>query len=499
MQNENVPDSTDWLSTPLSGLAAVENALRCQVCKDFYSTPMITSCSHTFCSLCIRRVLAIDSKCPLCRASEQEMKLRSNWSMEEAVEAFVKARPAALELARNGNAPRRASPKRKAADAPGDGPGAAQEPKRLRSSTRLSRSRAQQATAQTEPQYVEEDDNFDIQEIPDSGDEDNDAYVPEPGETSIIQMHTTSNANRPLADGLVACPSCQRRMKDWQVFKHLEACPGPIKAEPKQGEASTGSASEGIISQAQRQDKKLDRLPALNYSMLKEAVLRKKLWEIGLDNTGSRSALERRHKEWVTLWNANCDAARPKSRAKLMNDLHLWERTQGSAGGVASGLVQNQPAIKNKDFDGAAWGTKHDSSFKDLIASAMKSRQDAQKKAAEGEKQSTTTSTANATSAVEPDSCSSLPPKPDQEVPGVTGMPPVGLEGEANGIPASAPPAVPTSESWTATATETRNDSSSGTTQPNPALGWERAHDGTSLPPLVPAEFYLAEQNPPTT
>ncbi|OCL04313.1 hypothetical protein AOQ84DRAFT_226128, partial [Glonium stellatum] len=47
-----IPDSTDWLPTPLASLTPLEVALRCQVCKDFFDTPMLTSCAHTFCSLC---------------------------------------------------------------------------------------------------------------------------------------------------------------------------------------------------------------------------------------------------------------------------------------------------------------------------------------------------------------------------------------------------------------------------------------------------------------
>jgi len=96
----DVSDSTDWLETPLSSLTAVDSALRCQVCKDFYTTPMITSCAHTFCSLCIRRCLSNDGKCPACRTNDQELKLRFNGAMEELVQAFVKARPEVLEFAR---------------------------------------------------------------------------------------------------------------------------------------------------------------------------------------------------------------------------------------------------------------------------------------------------------------------------------------------------------------------------------------------------------------
>lgn len=96
----DIPDSTDWLDTPLSLLAPLESSLRCQVCKDFFDNPVITSCSHTFCSLCIRRCLSTEGKCPVCRSSDQETKLRRNWIVQELLEAFQNARPSVLELAR---------------------------------------------------------------------------------------------------------------------------------------------------------------------------------------------------------------------------------------------------------------------------------------------------------------------------------------------------------------------------------------------------------------
>lgn len=95
----NVPDSTDWLPTQLPTFAPVEAAMRCQVCKDLFDTPMITSCCHTFCSICIRRCLTSDGKCPTCRAEEQELRLRRNWTVQELVNSFKVARPNLLELA----------------------------------------------------------------------------------------------------------------------------------------------------------------------------------------------------------------------------------------------------------------------------------------------------------------------------------------------------------------------------------------------------------------
>lgn len=96
----DIPDSTDWLDTPLSLVAPLESSLRCQVCKDFFDNPVITSCSHTFCSLCIRRCLSSEGKCPVCRSSDQETKLRRNWAVQELVESFNNARPSVLDLAR---------------------------------------------------------------------------------------------------------------------------------------------------------------------------------------------------------------------------------------------------------------------------------------------------------------------------------------------------------------------------------------------------------------
>lgn len=117
-----VSDPTDWLGTPLASLMQVEQSLRCHVCKEFFNSPLITSCSHTFCSLCIRRALNTDGKCPLCRATDQESKLRGNWAVREAADAFVASRTSMLELARHppgfDDPPPTASPKRKASEEP---------------------------------------------------------------------------------------------------------------------------------------------------------------------------------------------------------------------------------------------------------------------------------------------------------------------------------------------------------------------------------------------
>ncbi|KAI0456433.1 DNA repair protein rad18 [Xylaria acuta] len=377
---DSVADSTDWLATPLSGLSAVEAALRCQICKDFYRTPMLTSCNHTFCSLCIRRALSADGKCPLCRAGEQEMKLRSNWSMEEVVAAFTQTRSAVLDFARRPPptlSTRAEAPKRRADDVAIDNgdeqpPSSSQQrsSKRLRSSARPSKTRSIETTAEMARQ---------------------EAHVPDP-EPSPIEPD----------DGLVACPICWRRMKAVQVDRHIDtSCPGEPQpdptppAQPSRRSSSkptsrtnvfapsSSSPSSTFLSNNKPQPPP-DRLPALNYSMLRETQLRKELIDQGLSTSGNRGMLERRHREWVMIWNANCDSQRPRRRAELLHDLDVWERTLGSRAPTGSRAANTGAQIRDKDFDGAAWAAKHDTSFKDLIANARRTRAQAQPKPDQG-------------------------------------------------------------------------------------------------------------------
>lgn len=359
----DVPDSTDWLGTPLAGLVPVEQALRCHVCKDFYTSPMITSCSHTFCSLCIRRCLAVDGKCPLCRHTDQESKLRGNWAMREAVDAFVKSRDAILAVARQ--PPTWAvpgSPKRKAVnEMPGDEEG--HYNKRTRTSTRLSKAKAAETTAAMMREEVDAPESRDPMDY-------------EPGRCNDGGMAVVLLLTCPIDDGLVSCPICWKRMKPQLVDKHIDTtCPGSPQPQSSSSTAPKSSLPT-ILSfdqSTQAPARAPERLPSLNYSVMKDVALRKKMSELGISTFGPRQLLEKRHKEWVTVWNANCDSARPKKRSELLQDLNVWERTLGSQAPTMSRSANLGAQIKDKDFDGAAWAAKHNDSFKDLIANARRS------------------------------------------------------------------------------------------------------------------------------
>lgn len=114
-----------------------------------------------------------------------------------------------------------------------------------------------------------------------------------------------------------------------------------------------------------------DRIPAINYSILKDNSLRKKLRDLGIPEWGPKPLLQRRHTEWMNLWNANCDSKSPKSKRILLSELDIWERTQGGHAATPSPFLSSSNVMR-KDFNANEWSTNHDDDFKRLIADARK-------------------------------------------------------------------------------------------------------------------------------
>lgn len=97
--NSDIPDPSDWIDSKLSGLKDIDETLRCHICKEFFTAPMITGCGHTFCSLCIQRYLTNTSqRCPTCMQEQQISQLRKNVTVETLVEHFSAHRATILSV-----------------------------------------------------------------------------------------------------------------------------------------------------------------------------------------------------------------------------------------------------------------------------------------------------------------------------------------------------------------------------------------------------------------
>ncbi|KAL6710380.1 E3 ubiquitin-protein ligase rad18 [Coniothyrium glycines] len=333
----DLPDSTDWLSTSLPVFEPLEAALRCEVCKEFLSNPVITSCSHTFCSICIRRCIATDGRCPSCKTGCSSDKLAPNIAVREVVMRFTEARPKALEMARadkQQDATMHSAKKRKIdeTDIEEDENVRHTRSRRMRNSNRVSTG--------LEDAPIE---------VADSEGDDDD-FVPE---------------------GMAKCPICAKSMKAEQVFNHLDVCTGP---EPSQGRTTRSKNKSAYPAPLQRRQKEPSpppsRLSQLNYAMLKEGAFRKKLQDLGIPNWGSKDLMKRRHIEWLNIYNSNCDAhdSERKSKRQLLKELSEWEETQGGRADT------KESKIMKKDFDGDGYMKSHKSDFDDLIARARQKR-----------------------------------------------------------------------------------------------------------------------------
>lgn len=183
--------------------------------------------------------------------------------------------------------------------------------------------------------------------------------------------HDEAPAQAEPHDGQVACPSCGRRMKEALINSHLDRCLAGDASSPPRSASGTPipPALPGSIAYSQtKPSAQKDRLPTLNYSMFTEASLRKKLKELGITNTGSKELMRKRHIEWINLWNANCDAHKPKTKRDLLRELDVWERTLGRQ------IERGVPGVMIKDFDRENWQKSNRSEFEDLIRQAKERR-----------------------------------------------------------------------------------------------------------------------------
>ncbi len=170
-------------------------------------------------------------------------------------------------------------------------------------------------------------------------------------------------------EGTVKCPICSKLLKEANINAHLDRnCIDP--EEPRVTKVLGRSTGKGPLQAASTKPaKRPERLPAINYSMVKDTALRKRLSDQGISDGGTRQQREKRYSEWMAIWNANCDAKTPKTKSDLRKELEAWERAQGARSHASS---FHGVEIKDKDFDGKKWSDNHNDEFQKLIADARR-------------------------------------------------------------------------------------------------------------------------------
>ncbi|KAK9460931.1 E3 ubiquitin-protein ligase [Lipomyces oligophaga] len=306
----DITDASDWKTTIAPELSNLDSGLRCRICRDFFSAPMMAECSHSFCSLCIRRSIATtprseEPKCPICRASVVEVRLRRNQSLEELVQWFKTARKGLLEVT--------ARPQ-------------------------------QQVQQNSESKLAPLQDEREVKEG-----------------TAIAKISAESG-------NLVVCPVCNKPMTEEKVIQHIDECLSTNSSTTIQTATSSITPSSGLRLNKSIQSTRKDRgdivlkaLPKIQYGIINESRLRSKLQDLGIPSHGTKPQLQNRHTEWVSIWNANIDSVQPKSKKELLQDLSEWE------------LTVNVPTTKIANLDSELWNRSYRSEFDLLIARAKQS------------------------------------------------------------------------------------------------------------------------------
>ncbi|KAK9373173.1 uncharacterized protein V1513DRAFT_450046 [Lipomyces chichibuensis] len=381
---DQISDPSDWTGTRLPSLLMLDSSLRCRICKDFFKSPFMTECTHTFCSLCIRKCIASTPTsetacCPICRAPVLEIRLRRNQVVEDLVEWFENARAAIMTTAKEepvviavpvastdservSSSERRGRKRRR--DSVDEEPSTSVTPESGDSASRRAARRGSRKVSYEVKLDIGESED-EVAPFDNGKKSDARSSASSRGDSSFIILDDDGNP-----DGLVPCPVCNVVMTPQEVQIHLDDCFKEQEAKESRANPSSSSKSNDHIRTLQSQPlstkskKPLQRLPKLQYDLFNDSKLRSKLVELGLPAYGTRVQLQQRHTEWVSLWNANADSNNPKTKKQLLRDLNDWESN------LTKYAVQKVSAN-----DLATWGRTHSNEFDDLIARAKKNVQ----------------------------------------------------------------------------------------------------------------------------
>ncbi|KAG8809107.1 E3 ubiquitin-protein ligase rad18 [Serendipita sp. 399] len=303
---------------------------------------MITPCSHSFCSLCIRESLSVaGGKCPVCQTTISDGQLKRNTVLAEAAEAYILARDVIAKHEQQAQRPSSSLlGKRKRSDASMRSRGSTPKAIRLNSNGQRSRMNGTGGDDQEDP---------------------------------IELSSSSSEAN---GQTMVACPVCDEIVDSEYINLHLDRdcqlgsddmenisrktkVPKGSSAQAKAWANVFGagpSRTKGKNKEAENTPTK--RLSKVNYDLKSVKQLKELLVEAGLSDKGDVAHWRLKYERWVNLWNAEVDAKQPRTRHVLLREMSEWEKVRLKA--------RPPPKVDNAQ----SWMGEHKDQFDHLVANA---------------------------------------------------------------------------------------------------------------------------------
>ncbi|NWX56707.1 RAD18 ligase, partial [Promerops cafer] len=357
----------------------VDDLLRCGICFDYFSIAVIIpQCSHSYCSLCIRKFLSYKTQCPTCCVAVSESDLKNNRILDDLVKSFNSARQQLLQLVLDA-APAPSPPARSQCPAaeshgsPASQPGSKELPGTdsfLRKDRGCTSTKAG-GLAWTGQKSFKTEEHHDLHSTSaEAGGKDNKVGSQEiPGCTKSQEKPSTSVGK---GDKKVECPVCEVAVLEQYINKHLDSC---LTREEKKDSLRSSDHKRKLMSK-------------VVYNLLSDRDLRKKLKEHGLSTSGTRQQLIKRHQEFVHMYNAQCDSLSPKSVAEVVKELEKNEKIRvqlecNKPGGNSLTFTKDQTEEEIDEIH-AEYRNKHRSEFKFLVDQVNKRWKKTGERKAEG-------------------------------------------------------------------------------------------------------------------
>ncbi|XP_072571781.1 E3 ubiquitin-protein ligase RAD18 isoform X5 [Paramormyrops kingsleyae] len=306
------------LPTNLACLKPVDALLRCPVCFDYTNIAMMTKCSHNFCSLCIRKFLSYKPQCPVCNSTATESDLRNNRILDDLVKSFKDARH---KLTQTTFESPPISPKTPVSSVRRNAmkPGLSKVGGTILN--HFFQKRSPTGSEQSRTPKVQKDSRQGQQNsaalVMSVKEEQVEVSAGGPMSSSAFPSSSASPNQKPAVK--VECPVCNVGVPEQFINKHLDSC---LSRDEKRE-----SLRSSIV--------KRKPLPKLVYHLLSSQELKKRLRELHLSTQGPRVQLERRHQEFVHIYNSQCDSLSPQSVEDIAKEVERDEK------------LRNQPELKH--------------------------------------------------------------------------------------------------------------------------------------------------------
>ncbi|KAI7898100.1 uncharacterized protein BX663DRAFT_490365 [Cokeromyces recurvatus] len=338
-KKESFDDPTEFTTTPFQLL---DEHLRCPICKELFNTTiMLSTCSHSFCTLCIRRSLSTEQICPKCRKPAYENSLIHNYDLDNVVRLWRESRKLFLELDKKTtieqqqeeNIEQVSSDSESILIVDDDDKSEDFIPSNLKN-TRSSYNKSTRKSTRLQKNEASNIDDDQQQQQHHHHHQQQQQHIPSQ------QQNSPANEKDLKLSSMVQCPVCLQYMKYSVLDLHIEGClqgdrripPDPIQRSnsyPSSSSSNHSSNNSTSISLQPKKQKQVDlgKKPVKQvYTMMSDKELRECLRSLNLPDHGDRQTKIWRHKEYLNLYNANVDSDNRVSAKVLIERLQAMEK-----------------------------------------------------------------------------------------------------------------------------------------------------------------------------